>query len=122
MICLEHLLHMFCPLSFTLCHRSSSAQLSSLQNKSPTRRPKSRWEPLVEGKPFVKPASTFSSAVKFGVWNHQNENNKKSSESFQKVDAATGFKPTYSGQNSAKKKFPAACQATAFFWWCSYCH
>nr|AAC28976.1 unknown protein [Arabidopsis thaliana] len=84
---------------------SSSAQLSSLQNKSPTRRPKSRWEPLVEGKPFVKPASTFSSAVKFGVWNHQNENNKKSSESFQKVDAATGFKPTYSGQNSAKKSF-----------------
>ncbi|CAD5320834.1 unnamed protein product [Arabidopsis thaliana] len=84
---------------------SSSAQLSSLQNKSPTRRPKSRWEPLVEGKPFVKPASTFNSAVKFGVWNHQNENNKKSSESFQKVDAATGFKPTYSGQNSAKKSF-----------------
>ncbi|CAH8267714.1 unnamed protein product [Arabidopsis lyrata] len=84
---------------------SSSTQLSSLQNKSPTRRPKSRWEPLVEGKPFVKPASTFSSAVKFGASNHQNENNKKSSESFQKVDAATGFKPTYSGQNSAKKSF-----------------
>jgi len=35
----------------------------------------------VEGKPFVKPASTFSSAVKFGVWNHQNENNKKVNQS-----------------------------------------
>ncbi|KAF8080317.1 hypothetical protein N665_0957s0017 [Sinapis alba] len=83
----------------------SSAPISSLQNKSPTRRPKSRWEPLVEPKPFVKPASTFSSGVKFGGWNHQNDNNKKSSESFQKVDAVTGTKPTYSAQNSAKKSF-----------------
>lgn len=29
----------------------------------------------------------------------------QSSEIFQKVDAATGFKSTYSGQNSAKKSF-----------------
>ncbi|XP_010509029.1 PREDICTED: SAC3 family protein A-like [Camelina sativa] len=84
---------------------SSSTLISSFQNKSPTRRPKSRWEPLLEEKPFVKPASTFSSPVKFGAWNHQNENNKKNSEIFQKVDAAIGFKPTYSGQNSAKKSF-----------------
>ncbi|CAH2058740.1 unnamed protein product [Thlaspi arvense] len=84
---------------------SSSTLISSLQNKSPTRRPKSRWEPLLEAKPFVKSASTFSSGVKFGSWKHQNENNKKSSESFQKLDGVTGFKPTYSGQNSAKKTF-----------------
>ncbi|KAG2309329.1 hypothetical protein Bca52824_029077 [Brassica carinata] len=83
----------------------SSAPISSLQNKSPARRPKSRWEPFVESKPFVKPASNFTSGVKFGGWNHQNENNKKSSESFQKVDAVTGSKPTYSAQNSAKKSF-----------------
>ncbi|KAJ0259535.1 SAC3 family protein A [Hirschfeldia incana] len=79
----------------------SSAPIFSFQNKSPTRRPKSRWEPLVESKPFVKPASTFTSGVKFGGWNHQNENNKKNSESFQKVDAVTSSKPTY----SAKKSF-----------------
>ncbi|CAH8376445.1 unnamed protein product [Eruca vesicaria subsp. sativa] len=83
----------------------SSAPISSLQNKSPTRRPKSRWEPLVESKPFVKPASTFSSGVKFGGWNHHNVNNKKSSESYQKVDAVTGSKPIYSAPNSAKKSF-----------------
>lgn len=64
-------------LSLTLHCRSSSTPLSSLQNKSPTRRPKSRWEPLVESKPFVKPASTFTSGVKFGGWNHPNVNNKK---------------------------------------------
>ncbi|KFK36820.1 hypothetical protein AALP_AA4G175900 [Arabis alpina] len=84
---------------------ASSTFISSLQNKSPARRPKSRWEPLSEAKPFVKPASTFSSGVKFGGWNHQNENNKKSSEGFQKADAVTGFKPSYAGQNSAKKSF-----------------
>ncbi|CAN6844204.1 unnamed protein product [Brassica oleracea] len=84
---------------------SSSAPISSLQNKSPTRRTKSRWEPLVESKPFVKPASTFTSGVKFGGWNHPNVNNKKSSETFQKVDAVTGSKPTYFAQNSAKKSF-----------------
>ncbi|VVB02694.1 unnamed protein product [Arabis nemorensis] len=84
---------------------SSSTLISSLQNKSPTRRPKSRWEPLTEAKPFVKSPPTFSTGVKFGGWNHQNENNKKSSESFPKVDAVTGFKPSYAGQNSAKKNF-----------------
>uniref|UniRef100_A0A1J3F012 Leukocyte receptor cluster member 8 n=1 Tax=Noccaea caerulescens TaxID=107243 RepID=A0A1J3F012_NOCCA len=84
---------------------SSSTLNSSLQNKSPTRRPKSRWEPLQEAKPFVKSASTFSSGVKFGGWNHQNENNKKISENFQKVDSTTNSKPTYSWQNSAKKSF-----------------
>ncbi|ESQ52613.1 hypothetical protein EUTSA_v10016180mg [Eutrema salsugineum] len=84
---------------------SSCTLISSFQNKSPIRRPKSRWEPVLEAKPFVKSASTFSSGVKFGGWNHQNEINKKNSESFQKVDAVTGFKPTYSGQNSAKKSF-----------------
>ncbi|CAF2094739.1 unnamed protein product [Brassica rapa] len=78
---------------------SSSTLISSLQNKSPTKRPKSRWEPLVE-KPFVKSASTFSSGVKFGGWNQQNQNNKKSFESFQKADAVTDSKPTYSWQNS----------------------
>ncbi|CDY44640.1 hypothetical protein Bca4012_029026 [Brassica carinata] len=78
---------------------SSSTLISSLQNKSPTKRPKSRWEPFVE-KPFVKSALTFSSGVKFGGWNQQNQNNKKSFESFQKADAVTDSKPTYSWQNS----------------------
>ncbi|XP_018439852.1 SAC3 family protein A [Raphanus sativus] len=83
---------------------SSSTLISSFQNKSPTKRPKSRWEPLVE-KPFVKAAPAFSSGVKFGGWNQQNQNNKKSFESFQKADAVTDSKPIYSWQNSAKKSF-----------------
>ncbi|CAH8291481.1 unnamed protein product [Eruca vesicaria subsp. sativa] len=83
---------------------SSSTLVSSLQNKSPTKRPKSRWEPLVQ-KPFVKSPSTFSSGVKFGGWNPQNQNNKKSFESYQKSDAVTDSKSTYSWQNSAKKSF-----------------
>ncbi|CAN8317255.1 unnamed protein product [Cochlearia groenlandica] len=113
------------PLSTVLNTDVNNTESSStliLPTSSPTRRPKSRWEPLPEANPFVKSAPAFSSGVKFGGWNHQNENNKKvnmfplilSSEIFQKVDAVTGLKPTYHWQNSSKKSFQRPAKRQRF--------
>ncbi|XP_010534452.1 PREDICTED: SAC3 family protein A [Tarenaya hassleriana] len=83
----------------------SSTPTFSLPKKSPTRRSKSRWEPLSEGKPVAKLPTTWSSDLKFGGWSLQSEKETKGLESSQKVDGFTDFKSTYSGPNSAKKNF-----------------
>ncbi|XP_062092766.1 SAC3 family protein A isoform X2 [Humulus lupulus] len=52
----------------------------SLENKlkrSPSRRPKSRWEPLPEEKLVEKPASVNHSTLKYSGWAHANERDKK---------------------------------------------
>ncbi|XP_016573739.1 SAC3 family protein A isoform X3 [Capsicum annuum] len=50
-----------------------SAPVSSPQKskRSPSRRYKSRWEPLVEEKPAVQPAPVTPDASKYGSWNRQ---------------------------------------------------
>ncbi|XP_016466789.2 SAC3 family protein A isoform X3 [Nicotiana tabacum] len=44
---------------------------SPTSKRSPSRRYKSRWEPLVEEKPTVQPASVTPDASKYGSWNRQ---------------------------------------------------
>ncbi|XP_010554566.1 PREDICTED: SAC3 family protein A-like isoform X2 [Tarenaya hassleriana] len=84
----------------------SSTPASSVAQKSPTRRSKSRWEPLSEEKTVAssKLSTTYSSDYKFGGWSHQSED-RKGLESSQKVGGFTDFKSTYSVQKSAKKNF-----------------
>lgn len=38
--------------------------------RSPSRRTKSRWEPLPEDKPIEKPTSTCQDSARHGVWTH----------------------------------------------------
>ncbi|XP_052187850.1 SAC3 family protein A isoform X2 [Diospyros lotus] len=49
----------------------------SKNKRSPSRRPKSRWEPVSEEKPVDKPASVTLGAVKYGAWVPFSETNKK---------------------------------------------
>ncbi|XP_047268776.1 SAC3 family protein A isoform X2 [Capsicum annuum] len=55
-----------------------SAPVSSPQKskRSPSRRYKSRWEPLVEEKPAVQPAPVTPDASKYGSWNRQRKTPK----------------------------------------------
>ncbi|KAF5467208.1 hypothetical protein F2P56_017057 [Juglans regia] len=45
--------------------------------RSPSRRSKSRWEPLLEEKPLDKSASTVNNTVKYGGWMNAKERNRK---------------------------------------------
>uniref|UniRef100_A0A5B7APU7 PCI domain-containing protein n=1 Tax=Davidia involucrata TaxID=16924 RepID=A0A5B7APU7_DAVIN len=56
-----------------------STPVSSLSKnkRSPSRRSKSRWEPLAEEKPVNKSASVTLDTVKYGSWLHFNESDKK---------------------------------------------
>ncbi|XP_075083904.1 SAC3 family protein A isoform X2 [Nicotiana tabacum] len=50
---------------------SAPVSSSPTSKRSPSRRYKSRWEPLVEEKPTVQPASVTPDASKYGSWNRQ---------------------------------------------------
>lgn len=50
---------------------SAPVSSSPKSRRSPTRRYKSRWEPLVEEKPTVQTASVTPDASKYGSWNRQ---------------------------------------------------
>ncbi|XP_049404917.1 SAC3 family protein A isoform X2 [Solanum stenotomum] len=50
---------------------SAPVSSSPKSKRSPSRRYKSRWEPLVEEKPTIQPASVTPDASKYGSWNRQ---------------------------------------------------
>lgn len=55
------------------------APISILPNfkRSPSRRSKSRWEPLPVEKPIDKPAYVNNNAVKYAGWMHASEKDRK---------------------------------------------
>ncbi|XP_062078016.1 SAC3 family protein A-like [Humulus lupulus] len=62
----------------------------SLENKlqrNPSRRTKSRWEPLLEEKLVEKPASVNHSTLKYSGWAHANERDKKCQSQLQSLYA-----------------------------------
>lgn len=61
------------------CSLPTSTPLSALlkNKRSPSRRTKSRWEPLPEEKPIDKLASSTNEIVKFSGWIHANEKDRK---------------------------------------------
>ena len=68
------------PLVCLMCsriHGSSPASLLPKFKRSPSRRSKSRWEPLPEEKPVDKPAYVNNGAVKYAGWAHANERDRK---------------------------------------------
>ncbi|XAR56128.1 hypothetical protein NMG60_11036477 [Bertholletia excelsa] len=58
---------------------STSNSLLTKNKRSPSRRSKSRWEPMLEEKPVDKLPSITLDTVKFGGWPHISENEKKHS-------------------------------------------
>lgn len=55
---------------------STPVSSSPKSKRSPSRRYKSRWEPLVEEKPTVQPALVTPDASKYGSWNRQRKTPK----------------------------------------------
>lgn len=60
-------------------NEQSAAPISSLSifRRSPSRRTKSRWEPLPEDKPAEKPTSTYQESAKHGGWAPFNGRDRK---------------------------------------------
>lgn len=86
----------------------TSTPLSALSKnkRSPSRRTKSRWEPLPEEKPIDKLASSTNEIVKFSGWIHANEKDRKHiSGSVSKEDRLNNIKFHLSEQKSASKSF-----------------
>ncbi|XP_059317628.1 SAC3 family protein A isoform X2 [Lycium ferocissimum] len=67
---------------------SAPVSSSPKSKRSPSRRYKSRWEPLVEEKPTVQPASVTPDASKYGSWNRQFSGGKSDN----KVNSASNVK------------------------------
>ncbi|XP_021722302.1 SAC3 family protein A-like isoform X1 [Chenopodium quinoa] len=67
------------PDTSTVNNEQSAAPAVSLSifKRSPSRRTKSRWEPLPEDKPIEKPASTHQDSARQGVWAHFNGRDHK---------------------------------------------
>ncbi|CAL5365737.1 unnamed protein product [Camellia sinensis] len=84
-----------------------STPISSLSKnkRSPSRRSKSRWEPVPEEKPVDKPASVTFATEKYGGWLHFNESDKKlSGGKFQNKEGGLGnIKFSLSEQRSTDK-------------------
>ncbi|XP_022745521.1 SAC3 family protein A-like isoform X2 [Durio zibethinus] len=73
--------------------------------KSPTRRSKSRWEPLPEEKPVDKLVSVNNYAVKYSSWAHVNEKDRKpaGANSEGKTDVMNDIRFLLMEQKSASK-------------------
>ncbi|CAK9155090.1 unnamed protein product [Ilex paraguariensis] len=90
-------------------HKDSvfSTPISSLpkNKRSPSRRSKSRWEPVPEEKPVDKTASVSQAAVNYGSWTHFNERDKQFSvrKSENKEDNFSSVKFSFSDQKTANK-------------------
>ncbi|GAB4836517.1 hypothetical protein Ancab_001429 [Ancistrocladus abbreviatus] len=88
-----------------------AAPMSSLPKfkRSPSRRSKSRWEPLPEEKPIDKPVPTSQESVRYGGWVHFNGRDKKFTSG--KFDSKDGASDKFSmfelagGSKSAQRPF-----------------